>query len=106
MIKIHIKRDTRETMSFDGLGVCCLHFISVRAEPRTLILNDEGTLHSDYYKLYEEYCLNQAKQKGGKLPAFHKSRFQQGYGLGSKFKSLFRWAVPHLQQGAKGLGKN
>ena len=56
-------------------------------------------------KLYEEYYLNQAKQKGGNLPTFHGSRFQQGYGLGSIFKGLFRWAMPHLQQGAKVLGE-
>ena len=52
-------------------------------------------------KLYEEYYLNQAKQTGGNLLAFRGSRFQQGYGLGSIFKGLFRWAMPHLQQGAK-----
>ena len=57
------------------------------------------------HKLYEEYYLNQAKQKGGNLPAFHGARFQRGYGLGSIFKGLFRWAMPHLQQGAKMLGK-
>ena len=57
------------------------------------------------HKLYEEYYLNQAKQKGGNLPAFHGARFQRGYGLGSIFKGLFRWGIPHLQQGAKVLGK-
>ena len=45
------------------------------------------------------------RQKGGNLPAFHGSRFQQGYCLGSMCKGLFRWAMPHLQQGAKVLGK-
>ena len=55
--------------------------------------------------MYGEYYLNQAKQKGGNLPAFHGARFQQGYGLGSTFKGLFRWAMPHLQQGAKVLSK-
>ena len=55
--------------------------------------------------MYEEYYLNQAKQKRGNSPAFHGSRFQQGYGLGSIFKGVFRWAIPHLQQGAKLLGK-
>ena len=55
--------------------------------------------------MYEEYYLNQAKQKGGNLPAFHGARFQRGYGLGSIFKGIFRWAMPHLQQGAKMLGK-
>ena len=53
----------------------------------------------------EEYYLNQAKQKGGNLLAFHGAQFQRGYGLGSIFKGLFRWAMPHLQQGAKVLGK-
>ena len=61
-------------------------------------------LYTPNHKLYEEYYLNQAKQKGGNLPAFHGARFQRGYGLGSIFKGLFRWAMPHLQQGAKMLG--
>ena len=61
-------------------------------------------LHTPNHKLYEQYYLDQAKQKGGNLPAFHGARFQRGYGLGSMFKGLFRWAVPHLQQGAKILG--
>ena len=57
------------------------------------------------HKLYEQYYVDQARQKGGSLPAFHGSQFQQGYGLGSIFKGLFRWDMPHLQQGAKVLGK-
>ena len=56
-------------------------------------------------QLYEEYYLIQTKQNEGNLPAFRGSRFQQGYGLDSIFKGLFRWAMPHLQQGAKVLGK-
>jgi len=62
-------------------------------------------IHTPNHKLYEEDYLNQAKQKGGSLPAFHGTRFQRGYGLGYIFKGLFRWAVPHLQQGSKMLGK-
>ena len=62
-------------------------------------------LHTPNHKLYEQYYLDQVKQKGGNLPAFHGARFQQGYGLGSMFKSLFRWAMPHLRQGAKVVGK-
>ena len=62
-------------------------------------------IHTPNHKLYEQYYLDQAKQKGGNLPAFHGARFQGGYGLGSIFKGLFRWAMPHLQQGAKVLGK-
>ena len=62
-------------------------------------------IHTPNHKLYEEYYLNQAKQKGGNVPAFHGARFQRGFGLGSIFKGLFRWAVPHLKQGAKMLGK-
>ena len=58
-------------------------------------------LHAPNHKLYEQYYVDQAKQKGGNLPAFHGARFQRGYGLGSIFKGLFRWAMPHLQQGAK-----
>ena len=62
-------------------------------------------IHTPNHKLYEQYYSDQAKQKGGNLPAFHGGRFQRGYGLGSIFKGLFRWAMPHLQQGAKMLGK-
>ena len=62
-------------------------------------------IHTPNHKLYEQYYLHQAKQKGGNLPAFHGARFQRGYGLGSIFKVLFRWAMPHLQQGARVLGK-
>ena len=62
-------------------------------------------IHTPNHKLYEQYYLDQAKQKGVNLPAFHGARFQRGYGLGSIFKGLFRWAMPHLQQGAKVLGK-
>ena len=62
-------------------------------------------LHVPNHKLYEQYYVDQAKQKGGNLPAFHGARFQRGYGLGSIFKGLFRLAMPHLQQGAKMIGR-
>ena len=62
-------------------------------------------IHTPNHKFYEQYYLDQAKQKGGNLPAFHGARFQRGYGLGSIFRGLFRWAVSHLQEGAKMLGK-
>ena len=47
-------------------------------------------LHAPNHKFYEQYYVDQAKQKGGNLPAFHGARFQRGYGLGSIFKGLFR----------------
>ena len=62
-------------------------------------------LHAPNHKFYEQYYLDHAKQKGGYLPAFHGARFQRGYGLGSIFKGLFRWAMPHLQRGAKVIGR-
>ena len=46
--------------------------------------------------MYEQYYVDQAKQKGRNLPGIY---------LGSIFKGLFRLAMPHLQQGAKMLGK-
>ncbi|KAL9973271.1 hypothetical protein ACROYT_G019701 [Oculina patagonica] len=77
-IEVNIKRDTGDSVSFEfGRVLLTLHFRQIKP----------------------------AKQKGGSLPAFHGARFQRGYGLGSIFKGLFRWAVPHLQQGAKMLGK-
>ena len=62
-------------------------------------------LYTPNHKLYEQYYVNQAKQKGGNLPAFHGARSQRGYGLGGIFRGLFRWAMPHLRQGARVLGK-
>ena len=62
-------------------------------------------LHAPNHKLYEQYYVNQAKQKGLNLPAFHGARFQRGYGLGSIFRGLCRWAMPHLQQCAKAIRK-
>lgn len=62
-------------------------------------------LYTPNHKLYEQYYLDQAKQKGGNLPAFHGVRSQRGYGLRGIFRGLFRWAKPHLRQGAKVLGK-
>ena len=54
---------------------------------------------------YKNYYTHQAQQKGGNLSAFHGGRVQQGYGLGSMLKGLFRWAVPHLTSGAKAVGR-
>ena len=49
----------------------CLHFISVRADP--LILNAMKKLYTLNHKLYEQYYVDQAIQKGGNLSAFHGS---------------------------------
>jgi len=62
-------------------------------------------LHAPNHKFYEQYYVDQAKQKGGSLPAFHGTQFQRGYGLCSNFKGLVRWAMPHLKQGTKVIGK-
>ena len=67
--------------------------------------NERKKLHTPNHKLYEEYYLNQAKQKGGSVPVFHGGRYQREYGVGSIFMGWFRWAVPRLKQGAKALGK-
>ena len=47
-----------------------------------------------------QYYLDQAKQKGFNLPAFHGARIQRGYGLGSILRGLFHWpwAVPYLNR--------
>ena len=57
---------------------------------------------SEYYK---NYYIEQAQQKGGSLPAFRGATIQQGYGLGSILKGLYRWAVPHLSSGMKAVGR-
>ena len=43
-------------------------------------------LHAPNHKFYEQYYVDQAKQKGGNLPAFHGARIQRGKGLGSILK--------------------
>ena len=56
-------------------------------------------------EVFKSYYVNQAKQHGGNLPAFHGATVQHGYGLGSILKGLFRWAIPHISTGAKSLGR-
>ncbi|CAH3181869.1 unnamed protein product [Porites lobata] len=79
--------------------------VNIKTDTRGVLLLKMKKFHTPNHKLYEQYYVNQAKQKGGNLPAFHGARFQNGYGLGSIFRGLFRWAMPHLQQGAKVIGK-
>ena len=54
-------------------------------------------IHTPNHKLYEQYYLDQAKEMGGNLPAFHSALSQRGYGLGSIFNGL--------KQGVKALRK-
>ena len=59
----------------------------------------------DYLKYYED-------QSGKGIPVFHGSKIQRGYGLGSIFRSFFRWvvplfkthAMPLIKEGAKAVG--
>ena len=44
-------------------------------------------LHAPNHNYYEQYNVHQAKQKGGNVPTFHGTRFQRGYGLGSRFNT-------------------
>lgn len=60
--------------------------------------------HQDV-EYYKNYYLNQAQQKGGHLNVFHGARNQKGYGLGSIFRGLYRWAIPHIKSGAKTIGQ-
>ena len=71
----------------------------------SVLLKIKKKKHAPNQKFYEQYYVDQAMQKGRNLPAFHGARFQRCHGLGSIFKGLFRWAMPHLQQGAKMIGK-
>ncbi len=60
----------------------------------------------DYKQYYED-------QIGSGLPVFYGAKFQRGHGLGSMFKSFYRWispifkthALPVLKQGAKTLSE-
>jgi len=60
----------------------------------------------DFKKYYED-------QVGSGLPVFQGAKFQRGHGLGSIFKSFYRWispifkqhALPVLKQGATTLGE-
>ena len=45
------------------------------------------------------------QQRGGNISGFRGARMQRGYGIGSIFKSLARYAIPLFKQGAKVVGK-
>jgi hypothetical protein len=59
---------------------------------------------------FNSYYLNQV---GSGLPVFYGTKYQRGHGLGSIFKSFYRWispifkqhALPVLKQGATTLGE-
>lgn len=59
--------------------------------------------HQPNVKTYEQYFKNQAG--GATLPGFRGASVQRGYGLGSMFRSLFRFAFPLVKSGAKTVGK-
>ena len=54
-------------------------------------------------KLLRDHFLRQ--QRGGNIAGFRGARMQRGYGIGGIFKSLARYAIPLLKQGAKVVGK-
>ena len=54
-------------------------------------------------KLLKDHFLRQ--QRGGNIAGFRGARMQRGYGIGSIFKSLARYAIPLFKQGAKVVGK-
>ena len=54
-------------------------------------------------KLLKDHFLRQ--QRGGNIAWFRGARMQRGYGIGSIFKSLARYAIPLFKQGAKVFGK-
>ena len=95
-IEVNIKRDTRICGIWVGKSVVNA---SISSESISVLLKMKK-IHAPNPMFYEQYCVDQAMQKGGNLRAFHRARFQWGYGLGSIFKGLFRWAMPHFQQGA------
>jgi hypothetical protein len=45
------------------------------------------------------------QQRDGNIAGYRGARFQRGYGIGSIFKSLARYAIPLFKQGAKVVGK-
>jgi hypothetical protein len=61
-----------------------------------------GTLVVDT-KLLRDHFLRQ--QRGGNIAGFRGVCMQRGYGIGSIFKSLARYAIPLFKQGAKVVGK-
>jgi hypothetical protein len=61
-----------------------------------------GTLVVDE-KLLRDIFLRQ--QRGGNIAGYRGARMQRGYGIGGIFKSLARYAIPLLKQGAKVVGK-
>jgi hypothetical protein len=56
-----------------------------------------------YEKLLRDHFLR--KKRGGNTAGYRGARFQRGYGIGGIFKSLARYAIPLLKQGAKVVGK-
>ena len=58
------------------------------------------TLVLDQFKQYYS-----RGQQGGSIAGFRGARNQKGYGIGNFFKSIARFAIPLVKQGAQAVGK-
>ena len=54
-------------------------------------------------KQFQQYYLR--GQRGGSLSGFRGARIQRGYGIGSFFKSIARFAIPLVKRGAQAIGR-
>ena len=55
----------------------------------------------DVKQLQQHYL----RQRGGNLPGFQGTRLQRGYGIGSIFKSIARYAIPIVKRAAQAIGR-
>lgn len=53
-----------------------------------------------------DYLQHYQNQRGSGLPTYQGSRYQTGYGLGSMFKSFYRWILPMMKTHAVPLLKS
>ncbi len=72
--------------------------------PRTIIIPDVQQLTDHYITLQRQqrwkYCWI-----GGNIAGFRGTRMQRGYGIGGKFRSLARFAMPLFKKSAESVGK-
>ena len=93
-IAVNVKRDTRETVPFEfGRVLLTLHF---RRSRPVNFLKDEEASHPKS-QVVRTVLLRESQAKRWEFTSFSRCSISA--------RSLFRWAVPLLQQGAKILDK-
>ena len=92
-IEINIKRDTGEFVPFEFRRVL-LTFHSATESSGELLKSDIKKIFTPNHKLYQQYCVDQAKQKKWKLTSFSRCPISAGLWIRFHIQRHFPLGAP------------